>query len=496
MGEGGHGSVGARVSRSRTNAPARWLRVWALAWIVALLTAACGSPAVDGNAPRGGEHATGASASDQTSGAGGEAASEPASESGAQDGDSGPGQPDEAAETPSARALAAAADPSGDLEIHFIDVGQGDATLLVAPDATVLVDAGRHDRSDVVAYLRSQAVSAIDVVVVTHPHADHLGQFDEVVDAFDVDEVWWSGATHTTQTFERALEALERSGAAYQEPRAGDSTAVGSLLFEFVNPPSSVALGDLHDSGLAFRVTYGGVRLLFTGDAEAATEARMVATAGSQLPADIYQVGHHGSGTSTSVALLPAVSPSVAVYSAGAGNSYGHPAPAVVDRLGAAGTELYGTDRHGTVVITTDGRTWRVATARHGTADTAPEPGSSRAPAPGPASAPAPPPPATDPEPATELSVTFTSVTSPVKAGSKATAAVATVPGASCSVTVTYKSGPSKAQGLDPKSASSAGEASWTWTVGSRTTTGDWPIDVTCELGGTSASARTLFTVQ
>lgn len=256
--------------------------------------------------------------------------------------------------------------PGRGLTVHFIDAGQGDATLLVAEDVTVLVDVGRHTSSDVVEYLSSLGVTAIDVVAITHPHADHLGQFDQVMEGFDVAEVWWSPTTHTTQTFERAVAALERSDATFEEPAAGDHTAVGPLDFTFVNPPApsaSATGGELHDNALAFRVSYGDVSFLFTGDAEAATEQRMLATEAGALRADVYQVGHHGSSTSTSAGFLGVVAPRVAVYSAGRDNPYGHPRHEVVDRLVAAGVEVYGTDRHGTVIVTTDGYELRVHTA-------------------------------------------------------------------------------------------------------------------------------------
>lgn len=255
---------------------------------------------------------------------------------------------------------------SGQLAVHYLDVGQGEATLLLHPDVTVLIDTGRHDASDVVPELRAHGVDALDLVVVTHPHADHLGQFDRVLSAFDVAEVWWSGSTHTTRTFERALDALESSDAAYEEPRAGDATWIGPLHVEVVNPPDGVDLSDLHDAGLALRVTFGSVRFLFTGDAESATEARMVRTAGEQLRADILQVGHHGSLTSTTPAFLQTVDPAVAIYSAGQANPYGHPHAEVLDRLTATGVEVYGTPVHGTVTVTTDGAGWQVTTQRPG----------------------------------------------------------------------------------------------------------------------------------
>jgi competence protein ComEC len=250
----------------------------------------------------------------------------------------------------------------GELEVHFLDVGQADATLLLHEEVAVLIDTGHWQGSDVVPALRARGVDALDLVVVTHPHADHIGQFDQVLDAVDVDEVWWSGSETTSRTFERALSALERSTATYEEPRAGDVTDLGPLGVEVLNPPPGHALSDLHDASLALRITYGEVRLLFTGDAEAATEARMTAHAGERLDADVLQLGHHGSRTSTTPPFLSAVDPAVAVYSAGAGNSYGHPHAEVVSRVEDTGIDLYGTDVHGSIVVRTDGAAYEVET--------------------------------------------------------------------------------------------------------------------------------------
>lgn len=265
--------------------------------------------------------------------------------------------PDADAEADPTRESEATATPSppGELQAHFIDVGQGDATLLVAPGATVLVDAGRHTATDVVDYLDRHGVERIDVLAVTHPHADHIGQFDRILEHVAVSEVWWSPAVHTSQTYERALTALEESGAAFEEPTAGARTDVGPLRFDFTNPPRGGATGELHDDTLAFRVAYGDVSFLFTGDAEARTEERMLTGQPASLAADVYQVGHHGSSTSTSQRFLDAVGPDVAIYSAGRDNQYGHPHEEVVDRLLRSGAAVYGTDVHGTVVVTTDG---------------------------------------------------------------------------------------------------------------------------------------------
>lgn len=255
----------------------------------------------------------------------------------------------------------------GELQVHFLDVGQGDATLLVHADATVLIDQGDWQRTDVIEHLDRYGVTSIDLMITTHPHADHIGQLDRIMDRFDVEEVWWSGAVHTTQTFERAVDALEASDAAYEEPRAGDTATIGPLTIDVVNPPGDASFDDLHDSGLAVRISFGKVSLLFTGDAEVATEALMVQRNAVLLSADILQLGHHGSSTSTTQVFLDAVAPQMAIYSAGSGNTYGHPHTEVLDRLDAAAIPVYGTDVHGTITVTTDGTAFDLDTQRDGT---------------------------------------------------------------------------------------------------------------------------------
>jgi competence protein ComEC len=248
--------------------------------------------------------------------------------------------------------------------IRVLDVGQGDAMLLSHPDVTVLVDTGRFDRSDLVPLLRGLGVARIDLLIVSHPHADHIGQFDRVMGAFEVAEVWWSGASTTTRTFERAVAALEASDARYEEPRAGQTTTVGPLGIEILHPAAGDSLRDLNDSSLALRFTYGEFRLVTTGDVERAGEARMTARFPDLLAADVLRLGHHGSSTSTTAGFLAAVAPSVAIYSAGADNRYGHPHDEVVARVVGSGIALYGTDRNGTVTIVTDGTTFDVRTER------------------------------------------------------------------------------------------------------------------------------------
>ncbi|WP_096153553.1 MBL fold metallo-hydrolase [Bacillus sp. FJAT-45066] len=255
------------------------------------------------------------------------------------------------------------------LSVHYIDVGQADSILFnysyEGEDFRILYDTGNWNRNDVVQYLDIQKIEHIDIIIISHPHADHIGQLDKILDSgISVSEVWMSGDISTSQTFERAMDAVERSGADYHEPRAGEVYDIGPLVLEIINPEKLT--GDVHKGSVSMRVQYGEVSFLFTGDAERQTEEAMLKR-GHHLDADILKLGHHGSNTSTTSAFLQAVNPKVAIYSAGVGNNYGHPHDEVLTRVMDAGVDLYGTDIHGTIVITTNGDTFDVQTKMDGT---------------------------------------------------------------------------------------------------------------------------------
>jgi len=251
-------------------------------------------------------------------------------------------------------------DPKGVI-VHFIDAGQGDATLLEGTDFTILIDAGKHNRSEVVPYLHSQKIRTIDLLIGTHPHADHIGQFRQVLRSFSVKEVWMSGDSHTSLTFERTLDAISDTVAAYQEPRAGDTFNFGSATLEILNPAE--VTGDLNDGSIVTRVLFEELVLLFAGDAETHAEQKMM-DRGHELTSHLLQVGHHGSRTSSTQPFLEAVRPEVAVYSAGKGNSFGHPHPEVIDRFENMGVVVYGTDVNGTILVYSDGMNYHLNTSR------------------------------------------------------------------------------------------------------------------------------------
>ncbi|MFA9560665.1 MBL fold metallo-hydrolase [Evansella sp. AB-rgal1] len=252
----------------------------------------------------------------------------------------------------------------GDMEVHYIDVGQGKATLLKGPSFTILFDAGRHDRNDVVPYLQKLDIKMIDLLVGTHPHADHIGQIDSVMDNFIVKEVWMSGDEHTSQTFERVLDSILASDADYHEPRAGETYTIGSAIIEVINPERLT--GNFHEGSISVRIVYGNIAFLFTGDAEHQTERAMI-NRGHELKANIFHLGHHGSSTSNTKEFLDKVNPEITIYSAGENNSYGHPHVEVVTEITNRNVPIYGTDIHGTIIVKTDGKSYSVYTEKTGT---------------------------------------------------------------------------------------------------------------------------------
>ena len=260
------------------------------------------------------------------------------------------------------------------LTLVFCDVGQADATIVQAGEFTMLVDAGHWQRSDVSECLDSHGVDTIEILALTHPHADHIGQAVDVLDGYEVEQVWRTDYEADSATFENYDQRVADGEAAGEftvsYPEYGDSFEVDDhTMIDISYPNLTHADPDqIHDGGnLAFRVTtpvggHGDASVLFTGDAEDQAEHNMVAQNSWWLEADVYQVGHHGSSTSTSDALVTAGEFSYAVWSAGADNTYGHPHAEPIQRLVDAGVEVYGTADHGTVTMTADATGWSVST--------------------------------------------------------------------------------------------------------------------------------------
>ena len=204
------------------------------------------------------------------------------------------------------------------MKVHYIDVGQADATLIEFSDGddaySMLIDTGNWNSSDVVSYLQAQNIKNIDIIAITHPHADHIGQLDKIIETFNVDEVWMNGETANSQVFASALAAIEINGVDYYEPEVGDVFDIGPLEIAVLHPKSLA--GSTNNNSISMRLQYGDISFLFTGDAEQQAESEMLSQ-GANLKAQILHVGHHGSNTSSTESFIQSVKPEVAIYSAG-----------------------------------------------------------------------------------------------------------------------------------------------------------------------------------
>jgi competence protein ComEC len=242
--------------------------------------------------------------------------------------------------------------------IHFIDVGQGDSIFIDLPDQNILIDGGDRNKG-ALQYLRSLNVSQLDIVVGTHAHSDHIGGLIEVLNVIPTKEVIDPGVVHTTKTFEDYLTIIEDKNIKFTEGRVGDFRDLGNGIQFKILHPKSPSSRSLNDSSVVVKLVIGEVSFLFTGDAETQAEQEMLRR-GHDLKSTILKVGHHGSRTSSTDAFINAVSPQVSVIQVGAGNKYGHPNTDVIERFIRRNIQVYRTDLHGTIVISTDGRTFDV----------------------------------------------------------------------------------------------------------------------------------------
>ena len=256
----------------------------------------------------------------------------------------------------------------GNVTVDYIDVGQGDSELITTPDnKTILIDTGPPSaKSAEIAFLQAHTGGVIDDLVLTHPDADHLGNAVAVLDSFTIKAIYYPGYLGTTQTYLDFMAKAQQEGCPFfnnTQVHAGDYLNWSSALTFRVMAIDAHA-NDSNDASIVLRMTEGSISYLFEGDASSAVEDQMVAAFGTGMEAQILKVGHHGSSYSTSDVFLNDVAPKVGVIEVGAGNTYGHPTNATLDRLAAHDVAVYRTDLNGTVQISSNGTRYSISVER------------------------------------------------------------------------------------------------------------------------------------
>ncbi len=242
------------------------------------------------------------------------------------------------------------------LEVHFIDVGQGDCTFIKCGEHSMLIDAGNNNKGSMVwMYLQKQGIEKLDYVIGTHPDADHIGGLDVVIYKFACDTIILPDYEKDTKTYEELIQTIENKSYKITRPKTGAEYSLGEAEFTIVSPVGDDYGSNANDYSVGIRLTYGDTAFLFTGDAEEEAENDMI-TGGQELDADVYKISHHGSKTANTEEFMNKVSPQYAVISCGEGNGYGHPHAEVLNRLRGMGVCVFRTDEQGAIVVKSDGK--------------------------------------------------------------------------------------------------------------------------------------------
>lgn len=248
-----------------------------------------------------------------------------------------------------------AATQTKNLKVHFIDVGQGASQLIIGSTGkTILIDAGNNsEEKTIVDYLKKQKIKKIDILIGTHPDADHVGGLDAVISNFDIGKIFMPKVVSTTNTYKDVLTAIKNKNLKVTTAKAGLTLDwEKDAIVKMIAPVGTYE--DSNDMSAVIKLTYGSTSFLFMGDAEVKSENDIIKSK-ENIKSDVLLVGHHGSNSSTSQKFLNAVNPKYAVIQVGK-NSYGHPTSDVLKRLTDKKIKIYRNDKQGTIIFTTDGK--------------------------------------------------------------------------------------------------------------------------------------------
>lgn len=243
----------------------------------------------------------------------------------------------------------------GHLRVHYLNVGQGDSILIQSEGENLLIDAGTNeDGKEVVSYLKKNGVQSLDYVIATHPHIDHIGGMDAVIEEFPIGLFFLPEESYDTESFSSVLKAIKKYKIKTRHPEYMENYEIGSGRFVFITPDSSRQYEDVNDSSLGIRLTNGSHSFLLCGDISKTME-REILKSGLSLKSDVMKLNHHGSNDANSRAFLKAVSPSFVVITCGIRNEFGHPHEKIMKRVKEIQTKVFRTDQQGTVVCESDG---------------------------------------------------------------------------------------------------------------------------------------------
>lgn len=244
------------------------------------------------------------------------------------------------------------------LEVHFIDVGQGDCTLIKCGTHAMLIDAGPDSKGTAIQlYLTKQNITSLDYVLLTHFDEDHAGGADVILTKFDCNNVILPSYVQDNKSYRDVMDTMTYRNYSSTAARVGDKYSIGGATFEILSVGNN---GDSNNNqSICLRVDYGNDSFLFTGDADGSVESRLI-NSGMNIDVDVFQVGHHGSKDSNSVEFINKVRPTYAVISCGANNSYGHPTAETLNGLRSNSVEVFRTDEQGSIIASTKGTgiTW------------------------------------------------------------------------------------------------------------------------------------------
>ncbi len=235
--------------------------------------------------------------------------------------------------------------------VSFIDVGQADSVLIRNGNYNMLIDAGNNeDGEKLVNYFKSLGIEEFTYVFATHPHEDHIGGMDDIINNFKIDNYYMSNKLSTTKTFMDVLDALDGCNLKYTVPNKGDTLKLGDANIKVIYPGDDKS--NINDSSIVLKITYGKNSFLLTGVATSNVERKIY---NEDIKSDVLKVAHHGSSYSSTDVFLDRVKPYYAVISVGKNNIYNHPSNKTLEKLNKRNIKVYRTDLDGTIVFTSDG---------------------------------------------------------------------------------------------------------------------------------------------